>query len=53
MDSIEAIRLKNRVSELEKKIERIESIQQLPTTASNASIVDIINKITNSMKRKR
>lgn len=53
MDNMETIKLKNRVSELEKKIDRIESIHQIATTASNATIVDIINKITNSMKRKR
>lgn len=40
------------INELEKRINRIESIPQLPRTSSTGSIVDAINKITNSLKRK-
>lgn len=40
------------VKELERVIERLEKIKQLPADASNKLIIDTINKITNSIKRK-
>ena len=41
------------IDRLEKRMDRIEDIQQLPTDASNEDIVKVINKITNSIKRRR
>ena len=41
------------IDDLNKKLDRIESIQQLPRTASNSSIVDALNRITRSIKRTR
>ena len=42
---------RNAVRDIEKVIERIESIKQLPQDANLKDIIDIINRITNSMKR--
>lgn len=39
------------VASLEDKLKRIQSIPQLSRTASLASVVDAINKITDSLKR--
>lgn len=39
------------VSNLERKVDKIQSIPQLPRTASLASVIDAINKLTDSMKR--
>lgn len=43
---------RNAVSDLETVIKRLENIKQLPADASNKLIIDTINKITNSIKRK-
>lgn len=43
---------RNAVSDLEKTIKRLESIKQLPADATLKQIIDTINKITNSLKRK-
>jgi len=40
------------VEDLEKKIARIQSVPQLPRTASLASVIDAINKLTDSIKRR-
>lgn len=53
MKDIEIDMLKKRVRNLEQKLERIESIRQVPQTASTTSLIDIINKITDNMKRNR
>ena len=50
---IELNMLRGRIEALEQKLDRIESIRQLPQTASTTSLVDIINKITDNMKRRR
>lgn len=43
---------RNAVKTLEDKIKIIEDIKQLPADASIKQVVDTINKITNSLKRK-
>ena len=40
------------ISRIEKILTRIESIPQLSTNASNEDIIKVINKITNSIKRR-
>lgn len=42
---------KDKIKLLEEKLARIERISQLPRTASLESVIDAINKITNSLKR--
>ena len=43
---------RNAVADLERITERLESIKQLPANATLKQVVDTINKITNSLKRK-
>lgn len=43
---------RNVAKRLEDKIAVIENIKQLPATASLKDVIDTINKITNSIKRK-
>ena len=50
---IEDPKVRETIDKLEKRMDRIEDIPQLPADASNADIIKVINKITNSMKRKR
>lgn len=40
------------VQSLEKKARALEQIKQLPHSASLQNVIDTINKITNSMKRR-
>lgn len=42
---------RNAVRDLEKFMEAIQSIKQLPANADIKEVIDTINKITNSMKR--
>ena len=53
MKDIENRMLINRIEALEKKLARIESVRQIPQTASLTNVIDIINKITDNMKRNR
>ena len=46
-------RLLKKVEALEKKLEILESLPQLTDNATNSDIILIVNKITNSLKRKR
>ena len=41
----------DKLKKLEDKLARIERIAQLPTTATLADIIRVINKITDSTKR--
>ena len=50
---IEDKQIRDIIDKLEKRLDRIEDIPQLPTDASNADIVKVLNKITNSIKRRR
>lgn len=42
---------RNAVKDLERVIESIQSIKQLPANADIKEVIDTINKITNSIKR--
>ena len=53
MKDIENRMLVNRIEALEKRLARIESVRQIPQTASLTNVIDIINKITDNMKRNR
>ena len=41
------------INQLKKSMDRIENIPQLPTDATTADIIKVINKITDSIKRRR
>lgn len=43
---------RNAVSNIEDKLKNIESIKQIPNTATLNEVIAIINQITNSLKRK-
>lgn len=45
--------LENRLKVLENKINKLESIPQISNNATINDIILVINKITNSLKRKR
>ena len=53
MKDIENRMLINRIEALEKRLARIESVRQIPQAASLTNVIDIINKITDNMKRNR
>jgi len=44
---------KQRLRNLEKKLELIQAVPQLPATATLAEVIASVNKITNSLKRIR
>jgi len=39
------------IIEINRHIQRVEDIQQLPSNASLADVIEVLNKITNSTKR--
>ena len=53
MKNIENEMLKKKVQDLEDKLMRIESIRMIPQTATLSQVIDIVNKITDNMKRNR
>lgn len=40
------------IKELERTLQKVERVPQLPSDASLKEVIDTINKITNSLKRK-
>lgn len=40
------------IKELEKTLQKVDRVPQLPANASLKEVIDTINKITNSLKRK-
>lgn len=53
MKNIENEMLRKKVEELENKLMRIESVRMIPQTATLSQVIDILNKVTDNMKRNR
>jgi len=53
MDIIKDVAIRDAILAINKRLDRIESVRQLPQDATIKSIVDSLNKISDSMKRKR
>ena len=51
-NTIQDNKTRNAIQDVNKKLKRIEQINQLPSDASLKDVIDTINKITNSMKRR-
>jgi hypothetical protein len=43
---------RSEIDKVKQKIARIESVQQLPDTATLKEVIDAVNKITKSLKRR-
>lgn len=45
--------LRRELEKIDKKLNRIESIKQLPSDTSLSELISVVNKITDSLKRKQ
>jgi hypothetical protein len=52
VNSIKDNKTRYAIQDIDKKLKKIELIRQLPADASLKDVIDTINKITNSMKRR-
>ncbi len=50
---IEDEKIRDAINKLNKRLDRIESIKQLPTDTTLGQLISTVNKITDSMKRNR
>lgn len=53
MEDVKDRLLKQRLDKLEERLNRIESIRLIPQTTTLKQLIDIVNKITDNMKRNR
>ena len=53
MERIDDIAVREAIVAINKRLDRIESVRQLPQDATIKAIVDSVNTISNSLKRNR
>ena len=53
MNLIQDTNTRDAINKVEKRLDRIESVKQLPSDTTLAQLIDIVNKITDNMKRTR
>ena len=45
--------IRKAIDDLNKRISRLENIPQIPKTSSLEYVIDVLNRMTNNVKRKR